>query len=324
MDIVDSPRSRTALRMNSRMPFWQGIQNNFREFEQIIHPLIGRYVKAIHISSQTAIESEPSRLKYVCDICTATASFSMTLDWQDTRSSAFTCFTEGRYEPKIEEILIKALQRQTAGVFVDVGSNEGFHSLNCLATLSSISVVAFEPNPLVREKLEKNLLLNELADRIVVQPYGLGDKHGQLDFFVPRLTGSSGGSLRNLHPDEGSSDIIQVEIRCLDDFSLRPTALKIDVEGNEMKVLLGGRETIMKHKPIIVVELLRKWMAPFGDHPQDAAKFLLEMGYKMFSIRETSIQELSEIDVSTEETNFLFVPSEVLKPFFALLDSRSG
>lgn len=44
-----------------------------------------------------------------------------------------------------------------------------------------------------------------------------------------------------------------VEVRTLDSFDLRPTLLKIDVEGDELKVLTGAAETIRTHAPRIAV-----------------------------------------------------------------------
>ena len=47
---------------------------------------------------------------------------------------------------------------------------------------------------------------------------------------------------------------IKIKQKKLDFFKLKPTLIKIDVEGYENKVLLGAMKTIKKYKPAIYVE----------------------------------------------------------------------
>jgi hypothetical protein len=84
--------------------------------------------------------------------------------------------------------------------------------------------------------------------------------------------------------------------------------IKIDVEGAEKLVIDGGINTIKSLKPIIYCELLRKWSAKFGYHPQDVVKLLAEIGYKCFYLDgENELQRIYEIDDQTSQTNFLFI-----------------
>ena len=46
----------------------------------------------------------------------------------------------------------------------------------------------------------------------------------------------------------------KIKQRKLDFFKLKPTLIKMDVEGYENKVLLGAIKTIKKYKPVIYVE----------------------------------------------------------------------
>ena len=46
-------------------------------------------------------------------------------------------------------------------------------------------------------------------------------------------------------------------MRTLDSYGFRDVrAIKVDVEGSEMEVLDGGRETILRDRPALIVELL--------------------------------------------------------------------
>jgi hypothetical protein len=60
-------------------------------------------------------------------------------------------------------------------------------------------------------------------------------------------------------------------------------------------------------KPTIMVELLRKWMASFGNSPRDVLLLLQELGYESYSITSQGLREIFEINNDTVENNFLFV-----------------
>ena len=49
----------------------------------------------------------------------------------------------------------------------------------------------------------------------------------------------------------------EVEVRTLDSYAFKEVrAIKVDVEGSEMEVLEGARETILRDRPPLIVELL--------------------------------------------------------------------
>lgn len=292
--------------MNERMGHWQTIQAPFRQIEASLFSASDGYVREVTLESNCA--KTPPEFAWSCKVFTKTSEFKLGLDWADTRSAAFTCLSEGKYEPEIERILCEALLRSSRPVFIDVGANEGFHSLNCLSTIPEATVVAFEPNPLVRSRLERNLEVNGFSSRATVHPFGLSSNEGTADFYVPALTGSAGGSLENLHPEEGNPSTFSVQLLALDSLNLSPAVIKIDVEGNEMNVLLGAEETIARSRPTIVAELLRKWMRPFHSSPQGAANLILSHGYEMFAIGVDYSRKIEVIDEDTVETNFLFKP----------------
>lgn len=117
-----------------------------------------------------------------------------------------------------------------------------------------------------------------------------------------------GGSLQNLHPEEGESKKFQVFLMPLDSLNLNGIDLmKIDVEGAELGVIKGGIESITVSRPTIFIELLRKWMKPFGSSPQDVSELLTELGYLIFEIRDQQLREVSMVSDETSATNFVFV-----------------
>ena len=64
---------------------------------------------------------------------------------------------------------------------------------------------------------------------------------------------------------------------------------------------------IASSKPTIMVELLRKWMKPFGHTPQMFLDKMFEHNYICYAIGVGNLTEIRRINDDTIETNFIFV-----------------
>lgn len=139
-------------------------------------------------------------------------------------------------------------------VAVDAGANEGWYSLG-LARLFD-RVLAFEPN---------EALLSDLRSArhrgIEIHSLALSNRAGVAEHFVPVRRGlalTGWGSLdRNHLADRESERRSVVELRTLDSFGIEHLDfLKIDVEGHEVELLEGARETIARCQPTVLIEVL--------------------------------------------------------------------
>lgn len=230
----------------------------------------------------------------------------MVLDENDIRSVPFSVLADGYYEPFQSDILLdlgKNSQR-----FFDIGANMGFYSLALAIENPNLSVISFEPQPNVFQKMLKNIELNGLQERIKLVNMGLGHQADELTMYIPKFTGTGGASFKNLHEDEGDASEIRVPVETLDNVETDLVDLiKIDVEGFELNVILGAHSLVTKYRPTIMAELLRKWMKPFGQTPQMFLDELACLNYRCFAINLGRLFEIDQIDEETTETNFLFV-----------------
>src|SRR4029450_666424 len=89
----------------------------------------------------------------------------------------------GRFDAEIYDAIAQALPAGH-GVVWDVGAHIGFHTLGFSAIVGPRGrVVAFEPNPSNRDRLQQNLERNpDLAARIEVFSCGLSDHDGESPF----------------------------------------------------------------------------------------------------------------------------------------------
>ena len=142
-----------------------------------------------------------------------------------------------------EHRMLRDMARRADGLVVDAGANIGNHALYLCAR--GLEVVAFEPDPVLALAIAFSGELNQF-DHIRVEPVALGSERT-----TARLVGHPEGNVGAQSLKVGRAG---VTVMPLDDYGLAPAAIKIDVEGMEMHVLNGARETIARHRPLLYVE----------------------------------------------------------------------
>ncbi|MBF0416934.1 MAG: FkbM family methyltransferase [Magnetococcales bacterium] len=166
-------------------------------------------------------------------------------------------------------------------VLYDVGANVGYYALHAASFDPGVRVVAFEPAPLNVARLNTNIHLNLLGGAVMAFPIALSDRSGVLRFGNSYFVGG-GWSHRGIDDRKeipGETFFSGCVAYALDDFVRAaeflpfPTHLKIDVDGPELKVLLGAMTTLadrrLKHLLIEMredAEVLEaeRWLAPLG------------------------------------------------------------
>ncbi len=225
----------------------------------------------------------------------------------EARVAPLEALNFGAYEP--EETAVMNLLSAGAHCILDVGANIGYHALRLALREPNATVHAFEPLPQSYEFLSRNIAANALADRVRAYAYGLSRQSGSFEFFIAPENGTN-ASLLNVAGREDAKRVVGLALT-LDDWAAntgsKPDYIKIDVEGAELWVLEGGAKTIATHKPRVFAELLRKWSAPFGYHPNDVLRFFAQLGYGCWAVSGAGVRRLHEVTDETPETNYAFL-----------------
>jgi FkbM family methyltransferase len=224
----------------------------------------------------------------------------------DRRIAPIEILNFGRYEPEETDLLLKMLKPNS--VIFDVGANAGWISILLSKKILNSVVYAFEPIQSTYRLLCRNVELNNCRN-ISCFNYGLSDCEQEIDFYYSSL-GSGAASLRPVLNEEDNEKVTSKVYR-LDALPSKVDRsvdfIKCDVEGAELLVFRGGIKLLERDKPIIFAEMLRKWSAKYGYHPNDIITLLAGIGYQCFVVFKEGMKIFCSVDENTVETNYFFL-----------------
>jgi FkbM family methyltransferase len=217
------------------------------------------------------------------------------------------------YYNMFENIYLRTMNSLIEGVDVaiDVGGNVGQYAL--LFAQKAKKVYAFEPMPVMIERLEEHVALNHLQEKLKIIPKALSNVNGTLELSIPPADNS--GVASTVIDKTGNTQTIVVESITLDNFLAaekvaRVGLIKMDIEGAELFALQGMKKTIADNKPVLIMEMNEPAMHRAGYKPSDVVDFLKSYGYSPFEIVREGIKSCEEIDTNSE--NFCFLTKEHL------------
>jgi FkbM family methyltransferase len=148
----------------------------------------------------------------------------------------------------------------TAKVAYDLGANIGFFALRLARWLEPAGqLYCFEANPLCVYFLRANLFENRI-DNCTILPVAVGSAPVSFQFALDYANTSIGTTSDSPHFTYKTGQAIGVQAVRIDDLVAdgrlrRPNLMKIDVEGSEITVLDGMRETLARDRPDLLVEV---------------------------------------------------------------------
>ena len=265
------------------------------------HSLLFEYSDLIRGGDVRAVEVLPGKVVVVSN-----RGVRFGCDTEDRYTAPFQLLNFGTYEPT-EWGILEYLISPTMNVF-DVGANVGWYSLNIACIVPAGHVFAFEPVPSTFEQLKSNVVLNDFSN-VSVHGFGISDHEGADTFYVSPEMSPAASAARI--KDVNRLQEICCHVRRLDDvwneIGATVDFIKCDVEGAELLVLRGGTACIQQCLPIILCEMLRKWSAKFGYHPNEIIALLEGFGYECYEVAASGLRHFYRMDENTKSTNFVFL-----------------
>ena len=198
----------------------------------------------------------------------------------DTRFKVERIMWSGIYERPLMRYLDTLDMR--GWTCMDIGANVGAVALVLAKKVGDAGkVIAFEPGGPNLHRLRSNFDLNpELASVTEIVPNGVGSSRTEL--WWSEEEGNPGNA------SLGASGSQSVPVTTVDDFVrerniTRLDFMKVDVEGMELDVFQGARESLLRFRPILYYETLSRYSgAQGGGNFNKLDSFLIEKcGYAL-------------------------------------------
>jgi len=226
----------------------------------------------------------------------------------------------GNYEMWLDQILPKILNSRH-GVFIDVGANTGQTLLKVVPYFPELSYYAFEPNKHCSQYLQALCQENNFL-KVHLISLALSDVKGETELllrYADDILATTSPSFRKF-----TRYAIRQKVQMtrgddwLNETAIAAIALmKIDVEGGELNVLKGFQQTIRKHQPIIICEILplhskSEEVRQFREESASGILYLLaQLDYMIYNIvTKKSISTILDISSSLESSNYLLLPAK--------------
>jgi FkbM family methyltransferase len=190
---------------------------------------------------------------------------------------------------------------------IDIGANLGYYSILFARWVGKTGkVYSVEPvriyNELFMEKARK-------YPNIVLQPYALGPEEKKIEMVFTPENGYFNTGLPHVYDEHSDGAIEGQQFRFEADMK-RPSLLfadlphinyiKCDVEGFEYQILSEMQAVILRHKPIIQVEV-------WEENEEKVKNLLLAAGYTPFKVQNGQLVKQDK-GAATIDGDYIFIP----------------
>ena len=215
------------------------------------------------------------------------------------------------------------------GAFLDVGVNLGQTLVKVKSLNPNAQYIGIEPNSTCIAYLYRLIAANRFQNCTVV-PIGLFDRDGILpmDFFADNMADSAASMIKDFRPSAPVRRTQYVPVFRFE--TLQPILnvtesygiIKIDVEGAELEVLQCLRATILRDRPIVLVEILPAYSSENQARVQrqnQIERLVAELHYSIFRVKKDrnesmiGLQRLSSFGIHSDLTrcDYVLLPEEL-------------
>jgi len=161
--------------------------------------------------------------------------------------------------------------------FADIGANIGSYTILASGHVGA-KTFCFEPIPATFSRLMGNIVLNKMENKTITFNIALGSKKGNIKF-------TKSFDTTNHVAAENEIDVLVVPVATLDSVLENqqiPSLLKIDVEGFEAEVIMGGGEVLKNNALKAILIELNGSGKKYGYNDSEISTKLLETGFSPY------------------------------------------
>jgi FkbM family methyltransferase len=186
------------------------------------------------------------------------------------------------FDEKIFNTLKKYIEPNT--IVLDIGSNFGQMSILWSKHMTNVEVYSFEASKYIFNILKKNVELNQANVKLFNSFVG---NQNSDEFYIEksRITSEAyntygSNQIKEAKNEENSERINALKIDDIK-FNKNISAMKIDVQGYDLEVLKGAKETIKKYKMPIIFEYEKDFEKDLNYKFKDFLNFIKSIDYEI-------------------------------------------
>jgi FkbM family methyltransferase len=196
---------------------------------------------------------------------------------------------------------------------LDVGAHWGAFTLVAVRRGGeTVRVIALEPSAPAAAVLCRNLALNDAREQVDVVQAACGASNGT----IAMLTTGPIAADYFVVPNHGRPDTTVVRQTTVDAIctatGIRPTHVKIDVEGMEEEVLRGAHHTFSVAQPLIFIEVHGDLIRKRGRDPHVVIQLLADAGYT--HLHSVTGDQVTRSDLERRVYNVRLIASHDARP----------
>ena len=197
---------------------------------------------------------------------------------------------------------------------IDVGVYRGVYSYEM--SKYSEKVHSFEPNPIIFKYINKNL--KKFIKNINLYNFALSNQNKTMNLKIPIRNSNSNKEIFEEYYEMGKATIhnennienyenFEIQTKTIDELSFdnKISFIKIDVEGHELEVIEGAKNTIKRDKPVLLVEIEKQYTKK---EVAESINFINSLGYKSYFFNKKDLKSTTELNNLDLFNNFIFFP----------------
>lgn len=208
--------------------------------------------------------------------------------------------TNKYHEKKVLSMFFSLVKPTEEVTIADIGAQSGLYSLYA-KYLPNAKFVSFEPIPYLQRLLLQNLALNNITNVELIQKAVSRDCGPRQ---ISLCTNHNGLHTLAEHPlrfrNVRKLDIVTTTLDSeFADVGRNVDYMKIDTEGGEFDIILGGKKTLETYKPTIMLEVNEENLGGFNKTPNDLFALLEACSYKLigqFGLEEYVFSHESKVE----------------------------
>jgi FkbM family methyltransferase len=217
---------------------------------------------------------------------------------------------------------LESFVKTKTGCVIDIGANTGLYLVKLKAISDKVDYYGIDSNPACIFYTQELIRLNQFKQAKIFTT-ALSHNNSIVDFYTNRRDDRMGSLLKNHHqykPEFSFSTLTMTGDSLVDMLKIKQiSAIKIDVEGAELRVLQGMQKTIEQYHPYLYIEILFIQNKSDAETVANICNLIQKMDYSILGVnlktqKTEIIQDISRVGIDYE-CNYVFAPSSHLEVF---------